>query len=63
MFMYMRKIKNWSKFGNSPLHIAEPLVADPSPFEVDIAVAKLKSYKLPGSDQTPADLIQSIGVI
>jgi hypothetical protein len=39
------------------IHSAEPLVRDPSPFEVEIAIAKLKKYKSPGSDQIPAELI------
>jgi hypothetical protein len=37
---------------------AEQLVIGPCPFEVEIAVAKLKKYKLQGSDQIPAELIQ-----
>ncbi|PNF17273.1 hypothetical protein B7P43_G05232 [Cryptotermes secundus] len=32
------------------IHIAEPLVPDNSDFEVEIAIAKLKTYKSPGSD-------------
>jgi hypothetical protein len=32
------------------IHTAEPLVPDPSPFEVEIAIAKLKRYKFPGCD-------------
>jgi hypothetical protein len=32
------------------IYTAEPLVPDPSPFEVEIAIAKLKRYKSPGSD-------------
>jgi hypothetical protein len=32
------------------IHTAESLVPDPSPSEVEIAVAKLKRYKSPGSD-------------
>jgi hypothetical protein len=39
------------------VHTAEPIISDPSPFEVEIAIAKLKSYKLRGSDQIPAELI------
>jgi hypothetical protein len=31
---------------------------DPNPFEVEIAIAKLKRYKSPGSDQIPAELIK-----
>jgi hypothetical protein len=38
----------WGRFGN---------------LEVEIAIAKLKKYKSPGSDQIPADLIQAGGEI
>jgi hypothetical protein len=38
-------------------HAAEALVPGPSPFEVEIAVMKLKKYKSPGSDQILAELI------
>jgi hypothetical protein len=41
------------------IHAAEPLVPAPSSFEVDIAIAMLKKYKSPGSDQIPAELIQA----
>jgi hypothetical protein len=36
-------------------------VSDPSLFEVEIAIAKLKRYKSSGSDQIPAELIQAGG--
>jgi hypothetical protein len=39
------------------------LVPVPSPFEVEIAIEKLKRYKSPGSDQIPAELIQAEGEI
>jgi hypothetical protein len=45
------------------IHTAELLVPDPSPFEVEFAIAKLKSYKSPGSDQIAAELIQAGGEI
>jgi hypothetical protein len=32
------------------IQTAEPFVPDPSPFEVEIAIAKLKIFKSPGSD-------------
>jgi hypothetical protein len=35
------------------IHTAEPLVPDPWPCEVEIAIAKLKRYKSSGSDQIP----------
>jgi hypothetical protein len=45
------------------IHTAEPLVGDLSPFEIEIAIAKLKRYKSPGSDQIPAELNQAGGEI
>jgi hypothetical protein len=41
------------------VHTAEPLVPGPSHLEAEIAIAKLKKYKSPGSDQIPAELIQA----
>jgi hypothetical protein len=41
----------------------EPLVPDPSPFEAEIAIVKLKRFKSPGSDQIPVELIQAGGEI
>jgi hypothetical protein len=45
------------------IHTAEPLVPDPSPFEIEIAMAKLKRYKSPHSNQILAELIQGGGEI
>jgi hypothetical protein len=45
------------------IHTAEPVVPDPSTFEIKIAIAKLKRYKLPSSDQIPAERIQAGGEI
>jgi hypothetical protein len=36
------------------IHTAEPLVPEPSAFEVQLAIEKLKRYKSPGTDQIPA---------
>jgi hypothetical protein len=43
------------------IHTAEPLIPDPSHFKVEIAIAKLKRFKSPGSDKIPAELIQEGG--
>jgi hypothetical protein len=43
------------------IHTAEPSVPDPGSFEVDTAIAKLKRYKSPGSDQIPAELDRTGG--
>jgi hypothetical protein len=45
------------------IHTAEPLIPDPSHFEVESAIAKLKRYKSTGSDQIPAELIRVGGEI
>jgi hypothetical protein len=41
------------------LHKAEQLVHEPSVFEVDMAIEKLKRHKSPGTDQIPAELIKA----
>ena len=43
------------------IHIAEPLVSEPSAFEVELAIEKLKSNKSPGIDQISAKLIKAGG--
>jgi hypothetical protein len=43
------------------IHTAEPLVPEPSLVEVEIVIGKLKSYKSPGTDQIPAELIKAGG--
>jgi hypothetical protein len=45
------------------VHTGEPLVPGPNRLVVEIAFAKLKKYKSPGSDQIPAELIQAGGEI
>jgi hypothetical protein len=41
------------------VHTAELLISGPSRLEVEIAVAKLKKYKSPGSDEILAELIRA----
>jgi hypothetical protein len=47
--------------GQTKIHTAEQLVPDPSSFEIEIAIGKLKRYKSPDIDQIPAELIQAGG--
>ena len=39
-------------------HTAEPLVPEPSAFEVELAIEKLKNHKSPGINQIAAELIK-----
>jgi len=40
------------------IHTAEPIVSEPSVFEVDLAIETLKRHKTPGIDQIPEELIK-----
>ena len=43
------------------IHTVEPLVPEPSAFEFELAIEKLKNHKSPGIDQIPAELIKAGG--
>jgi hypothetical protein len=43
------------------MHRAKPLIPDPSHPEAETAIAKLKKYKSPGSEQILAEMIQAGG--
>ena len=43
------------------IHTAEPLVPEPSAFEVVLAIEKLKNHKSPGIAQIPAEMINTEG--
>jgi len=43
------------------IHTAEPLVPEPSAFEVEMAIEKLKRHKSPRIDHIPAELIKAGG--
>jgi hypothetical protein len=56
-------VHNVSDVRQIEVHTAEPLLHGPSRLEVENAIAKLKKYKSPGSDEIPAELIQAGGEI
>jgi hypothetical protein len=45
------------------IHKAELFVPEPNASDVGVAIRKLKTYKSPGSDQIPVELIQEGGDI
>jgi hypothetical protein len=45
---------NFSYIRQVEVPTAQPLAPGPSRLEVEIAIAELKKYKSPGSDQFPA---------
>jgi hypothetical protein len=62
-FSELLNVHNVSDVRQIEVHMARPLVPGPSHLEVEVAIAKLKNYKSPGSDQIPAELIQAGGEI
>ena len=43
------------------IHTVEPLVPEPSAFEIELTIEKLKNHKSSGIDQIPAELIKAGG--
>jgi hypothetical protein len=62
-FSQLLNVHNVSGVRQIEVHTAEPLVPGPSRLEVQIAIAKFKTYKSPGSDQIAAELMQEGGGI
>jgi hypothetical protein len=60
-FCQLLNVHGASGVRQNEMHTAEPFVPQPSESEVVVAIGKLKSYKSPGVDQIPADLIQAGG--
>jgi hypothetical protein len=57
-FSQLLNVQRVSDVRQMEVHRAEPLVPDSSPFEAETVIAKLKRYKLLGSDQILAELTQ-----
>jgi hypothetical protein len=62
-FSQLLNVHNVSDVRQIEVHMAEPLVLGPSCLEVQTAIAKLKKYKSPCSEQFLAELIQGRAII
>jgi hypothetical protein len=62
-FSQLLKLHGLSHVRQTEIHTDEPLAPDPSLFDAEFAIAKLKRCKSSGSDQIPAELIQAGGGI
>jgi len=49
-------VKEKKEVRQTEINTTEPLVPEPSAFEVEMATEKLKRHKLPGADQIPEEL-------
>jgi hypothetical protein len=56
-------VYNVSDVRQIEVHTVEPLVPGPCRLEFEIAIAKFKKYKSPGSDENLPELIQAGGEI
>jgi hypothetical protein len=54
-------VHNISDVREIEIHKTKPLVPGPIHLEFEIAIAKVKKYKSPGSNQIPAELFQAVG--
>jgi len=57
IFPQVLNVIGFTDVKQTEIHIAEPLVPQPSAFDVEMATEKLKTHKSPGIDQIPAELI------
>ena len=56
-FSQLLNVHGISDVRETEIHRAELLAPEPSAFEIEMAIEKLKSLKLPGTDQILAELI------
>jgi hypothetical protein len=60
-FCQLLNVHGVNNVRQTEIHTAEPLVPEPSFFEVEIAIEKLKGDKSPDIDQILVELIQAGG--
>ena len=60
-FSQILNVHDVKDVGQAEIHTVDPLVPEPSAFDVELAIEKLKNHKSPGIDQIPAELIKAGG--
>ena len=60
-FSQLFNVHGLKDVGQVEISTADPLVPEPSAFEVELAIDKLKNHKSPGIDEIPAELIKARG--
>ena len=60
-FSQLLNVHEINDIRQAEIHTLEPLVPEPSAFEVELAIEKLKNHESPGIDQNPAELIKAGG--
>jgi hypothetical protein len=60
-FSQFLNVRGDSNVRQTEIHPPEPLVPEPSAFEVEMATEKVKRYKTPGIDQIPVEFIKAGG--
>jgi hypothetical protein len=60
-FSQLFSVHGVSDVRQTKIHTAEPLVPEPSTFEVEIFIEKLKRHISPDIDQIPAEFIKADG--
>jgi hypothetical protein len=58
-FHQLLNLHDFNDVRKTEIHTTEPLVTEPSPFEIDIASERVKMYKSPGTNQISVELIQA----
>jgi hypothetical protein len=60
-FSQLFNVQGLNDVRQAEIHTAEPLVSEPSAFEVELAIVKLKSHKSTSINQIPTELIKAGG--
>jgi len=58
-FSQLLNVHGVSDVRQTEIHTTEPLVPEPSIYEIEMATGKLKRHKSPGIDQIPTELIKA----